>query len=705
MADGDIVQSFILNGVKEATDELNRLGAVGESIFNRIKSAADNAGNIGHSIDQIGDSAPKLQKVEKAAEDFGRSLGSTLRNAVDFTAQLGKMAAVAGGAAAASLFTMSKRAADVVDHLRDASLAAGTSVENIQKLGFAADQSGASIQGLQRAFGIIAQGEGQAQQALAKYGVQIRKTNGDARDSSEVFLDFADKIAQMQDPAQRSAAAAEVFGVRAGPRLVELLSQGRKGIEQFGKEATRLGIVFSTADTKIGDDFNDALSKLGATIGGVATRIGLAFGPTFIKIFDALTEAVAKVGPPIVSAAQAVADRLTPAIDSLLKLLGPTGLAVVSVAGGIGAFVLALRGAAAILGPFGGIVTAALAPFTLIGTTILSGVRLLTGSIGILTNGMRLLGLVSAASLGPIGIAVVALTAALGFLGVVLLRDVDFTGFGQRALAAVQSVLAAFQTAASTISAAWTGVNQFFTDLFLGIQQVATDSWSAISKVVSGAATAVTSAFSAVGQFFTDLWNGVASAAKSAFDTAKQLVSDLLSFVTSQVQPVLNFLGSIINRAQQAAAALSEATNTGGAGAPGFAHGGVVRGPGTSTSDSILARLSRGEFVVRAAAVDKYGVSLLNAINGMRLPLRSLRGFASGGLVSALQSTLPGPLPRFADGGLVDGGGGGRPVVLNIEGQSFNLRTQDEDTAERLVRHATSRRVRSAGRRPGYYGA
>ena len=45
------------------------------------------------------------------------------------------------------------------------------------------------------------------------------------------------------------------------------------------------------------------------------------------------------------------------------------------------------------------------------------------------------------------------------------------------------------------------------------------------------------------------------------------------------------------------------------------ASGGIVRGPGTSTSDSIRARLSDGEFVVRARSVDKYGVGLLDAIN------------------------------------------------------------------------------------------
>ena len=64
------------------------------------------------------------------------------------------------------------------------------------------------------------------------------------------------------------------------------------------------------------------------------------------------------------------------------------------------------------------------------------------------------------------------------------------------------------------------------------------------------------------------------------------------------------------------------------------ATGGYIRGPGTGTSDSIPARLSNGEFVVREAMVRRYGVGFLHAINRGQLPR-----FASGGLVS--QPHLP----------------------------------------------------------------
>ena len=68
----------------------------------------------------------------------------------------------------------------------------------------------------------------------------------------------------------------------------------------------------------------------------------------------------------------------------------------------------------------------------------------------------------------------------------------------------------------------------------------------------------------------------------------------------------------------------------------GFASGGSVRGGGSGTSDSILARVSDGEFIVRADRARQHR-GLLEAINGPGLP-----GFATGGLV-------PSPTPEFGE--------------------------------------------------------
>lgn len=68
------------------------------------------------------------------------------------------------------------------------------------------------------------------------------------------------------------------------------------------------------------------------------------------------------------------------------------------------------------------------------------------------------------------------------------------------------------------------------------------------------------------------------------------------------------------------------------------AAGGYITGPGTATSDSIPARLSAGEFVLRAAAVRAIGVSELHRFNALGGPQQA---FAAGGEVQRYASGGP----------------------------------------------------------------
>lgn len=61
---------------------------------------------------------------------------------------------------------------------------------------------------------------------------------------------------------------------------------------------------------------------------------------------------------------------------------------------------------------------------------------------------------------------------------------------------------------------------------------------------------------------------------------------------------------------------------------PGHATGGYISGPGTGTSDSILSRLSNGEYVLKAAAVRAFGTDALDQMNSLQIP-----AFAAGGPV------------------------------------------------------------------------
>jgi hypothetical protein len=66
---------------------------------------------------------------------------------------------------------------------------------------------------------------------------------------------------------------------------------------------------------------------------------------------------------------------------------------------------------------------------------------------------------------------------------------------------------------------------------------------------------------------------------------------------------------------------------------PAHATGGLIAGPGTGTSDSIVARLSNGEYVLKAAAVRTFGIDALDQMNSLQVP-----AFAAGGPVLDIAS-------------------------------------------------------------------
>lgn len=96
------------------------------------------------------------------------------------------------------------------------------------------------------------------------------------------------------------------------------------------------------------------------------------------------------------------------------------------------------------------------------------------------------------------------------------------------------------------------------------------------------------------------------------------------------------------------------------------AGGGYMAGPGTGTSDSILSWLSNGEFVVKAAAVQKYGVGMFDSLNQMRIPR-----FASGGPVSGGSGRTGGVMQPNVD-----------IKIINQTGTQAKARQQSSFTSE-----------------------
>lgn len=103
--------------------------------------------------------------------------------------------------------------------------------------------------------------------------------------------------------------------------------------------------------------------------------------------------------------------------------------------------------------------------------------------------------------------------------------------------------------------------------------------------------------------------------------------------------------------------------------APAYADGGRVRGPGTSRSDSIIARLSDGENVTNVRASRFWGQGFMDAINKMD--------------PSAVLAPVPVPVREQAGQGAL------HPVTLHLDGGSVGGFFGTPSAVEQLTKHLT----------------
>jgi hypothetical protein len=113
----------------------------------------------------------------------------------------------------------------------------------------------------------------------------------------------------------------------------------------------------------------------------------------------------------------------------------------------------------------------------------------------------------------------------------------------------------------------------------------------------------------------------------------------------------------------------------------GLAGGGLIKGTGGPTADSIPARLSAGEFVVKASAVSAIGAHNLEAINRGMQPLS----------IGEINRSLP----KFADGGLVapDGGSGSSSSInlgIGLDQGLILHHLSSKDAGRIILQHLTN---------------
>lgn len=165
--------------------------------------------------------------------------------------------------------------------LGDMAQRVGVSVEQLSRLGFAAEQSGTDLATLEGGLkglsktAVEAQKKGEgAADAFEAIGLSATNADGSLKQTDQLLLEIAEAFSQYEDGAAKSALANKLLS-KSGSELIPFLNKGAAGIEELMRKADELGVTISGDAANAADEFNNQLARLAAITRGV---VGQALG-------------------------------------------------------------------------------------------------------------------------------------------------------------------------------------------------------------------------------------------------------------------------------------------------------------------------------------------------------------------------------------------------------------------------------------------
>lgn len=298
----------------------------------------------------------------KAAQKEAKEFEKTIKPTKELTKEWGTALLAVGSAAVIAMGAAVKATADYADNINDLSQKTGVGTEILSKWGFAAEQSGSSLEGVSTGLRFLAKnmelataGGKQQIAAFAAAGISAKQLAAAGGDVNKILPLLADSFAKSEDGAGKTAVSMALLG-KSGTELIPMLNAGSAGLNEMGAAAERAGRVVSAEAAKAADEFNDRLLELTGSMKGIAGAVGNALIPPLTDLITKVTSVVAVTGewisahPDLVKWIGAAAVAITGAgglmlgISALLialpsltvaftVLTGPIGLAVAAVAG------------------------------------------------------------------------------------------------------------------------------------------------------------------------------------------------------------------------------------------------------------------------------------------------------------------------------------------------------------------------------------
>jgi len=254
-----------------------------------------------------------MNRAKKKLRTFGSSVAAMSK-------KLAKFGTVAAGVAAGALSLLVRNSFKAIDSTTKLGSELGIATEELTAFQHGAQLTGGSAEGLNkglrrfvRSLGDVKLGLSEPIRAFELLGISAQDLAG--KTTSEALRLFADGIANVKDPSLRAAAAAGVMG-RQGQVLINFLKNGSEGLDDFIKEAKRLGISFDELSGAKIEAANDAILRVKQVFAGLGNTLAIEIAPIVKAIADKFTESAL--------AGEGMGARVKKAFGNILIFIGKT---------------------------------------------------------------------------------------------------------------------------------------------------------------------------------------------------------------------------------------------------------------------------------------------------------------------------------------------------------------------------------------------
>ena len=281
-----------------------------------------------------------LADAKSKSASFGTVMGNIGKGVAGVTAAVTAVGAAAV-AAGKGIYDSVSQVASAGDTIDKQSQKLGISAELYQKLGYAAELSGTSIDSFSLGIKNITSKLGEmiesgeyTDEAFEHLGVSVLDLDGNLKSTESVMMESLLALADMSDETERNAAANKLFG-RSYQDLLPLLNSGSEGISTMMQEAEAYGMVMTDETVKASANFQDALTQLNGTFDGVKTRLLSDFLPSITTVMDGFSDLLAGnegAGDTLASGFISAIDNLTELMPRILTIFETIVPAVAEVA-------------------------------------------------------------------------------------------------------------------------------------------------------------------------------------------------------------------------------------------------------------------------------------------------------------------------------------------------------------------------------------